>query len=180
MDRTELTAFIDESIRSGTYIMVACILDACELPKARSQLRSLVPNQRRRIHFTDESNRERHKVLDQLSIVGPTSHIWTAKNTNPTLGRSAILPALTTHLLNLGVTELVIESGGNQDSKDRKLIAATLRNITPRPSLVYVHAKPHTEPLLWMPDAIAWCQGRDKHWRQQLTRRNLTLYRHKV
>jgi hypothetical protein len=34
--------------------------------------------------------------------------------------------------------------------------------------LLYEHLKPHEEPLLWVPDAVAWCYGNGGDWRRRV------------
>ncbi len=69
----------------------------------------------------------------------------------------------------MGAQRLVLEGRGHrEDLMDRRAIRDVLG---PRPSsagLVYEHLRSHEEPLLWVPDAVAWCHGADGEWRRRV------------
>jgi hypothetical protein len=84
----------------------------------------------------------------------------------PDAARPAALLQLAQHLVKLDVRRLVLESRGQAaDRRDRQVIA---RALGPRPRLSYEHMRPHEEPLLWIPDAVArsYCAGGD--WRRRV------------
>ena len=51
------------------------------------------------------------------------------------------------------------------DRIDRHVIVAALHDNGIEPDrLAYEHLKPHEEPVLWIPDAVAWCHGSGGEW----------------
>lgn len=69
-------------------------------------------------------------------------------------------------LIDRKAERLVIESLAGLDAADRHCIATVLRKAGARMS--YTHMRPHEEPGLWFPDAIAWAQGAGGHWRRRI------------
>ncbi len=43
-----------------------------------------------------------------------------------------------------------------QDTRDRRVIAEAVRRCDHHDEFVYDHRPPHTEPLLWAADGLAW------------------------
>ncbi|HEX9856702.1 MAG TPA: hypothetical protein VGC47_15430 [Acidimicrobiia bacterium] len=59
----------------------------------------------------------------------------------------------------------MIEAREGQDERDRAAIYRALGS-DPNPPLTYSHHTPTNEPLLWVPDAVAWAWGRGGSWRR--------------
>ncbi|HWB34749.1 MAG TPA: hypothetical protein VHA75_01865, partial [Rugosimonospora sp.] len=76
---------------------------------------------------------------------------------------------LTVDLAKAGVTRLVIESREGRDHIDRRTIYTALQSLGVPPSLRYEHLRGHEEPLLWIPDAIAWAYGAGGDWRRRIS-----------
>jgi hypothetical protein len=60
----------------------------------------------------------------------------------------------------------VIESRETMDHLDDMVIKAALRR-SGTGLFAFRHAGAHEEPLLWLPDAIAWAVGRGGDWRRR-------------
>ena len=73
---------------------------------------------------------------------------------------------LTAALGSLGVDRIVLDhTDASQRDRDRQVLAPLLA----RSGVTYSHEVAHTtEPMLWIPDAIAWCAGAKAEWRSQL------------
>lgn len=160
-------AFIDESVRRGTYIVCAATIASSDLGVTRTALRSLRAKGQRRIHFSTESDQRRRQLLKEMSTLELASTIYVAKHRDETAARAAILAAAAVDLHGSGVTRLVLEAREGQDKRDRATIYRTL-GPHPNPEFHYTHRKPASEPLLWVPDAVAWAWGRDRRWRQRV------------
>jgi len=71
--------------------------------------------------------------------------------------RGVLMAALAADLLAARVESWVIEAIGEvQESRDRRIIAEVVRRSPPLAEFVYDHRPPHSEPLLWAADALAW------------------------
>lgn len=159
-------AFVDESHRRNEYLICAATVATSDIRQARKTLRNLcLPNQRR-LHFVDESNPRRKKILIALADLGMSSHVFVGTSRDQGAVRHAILQEVVPTLRSLGVVRLVLDSRKGQDQKDRAAIHGILGS-NPEPPFEYAHLPSAAEPMLWVPDALAWAWGRGGEWRRQ-------------
>ncbi len=171
-------AYIDESHRSGKYLISAVVTLESRQPQLRADLRRLILPGQQRVHFVNESDRRKKHILDVAAECSVKNEMWTATGFKQNAARIAIFEAMIPLLVRDGVDRFIVESGGAQDKKDRAVLAGTLR--THGLSAAYRHARPQEEPLLWLPDALAWCFGRNKQWRSELYRRGLVASHQRI
>lgn len=160
-------AFIDESQRGDFYALASIALPHRHIGTARKAVRSLAPTKVARRHFTKESEPVRRRMLDVFRDLPGTSVVAVSKgHRSVTACRSELLSHLVTYLLGRGLDRIVFD---HVDDAGRRRDLQTLWNTLGRRSrITYDHEVAHTtEPLLWVPDAIAWCAGRPE-WRGQL------------
>lgn len=163
-------AFIDESTRRGTYLICVATCVPNELARTRQALRRLLLPGQHRLHFATESDRRRRLILSRLSELAATSVVYRAEHRDQPAARAAILDRAAKELHVEGVTSLTIESRRGQDHHDRAVI---YRALGPDQALAYRHMTAAEEPMLWIPDAIAWAYGRGGDWKRQLHRLDL-------
>lgn len=158
--------FVDESRRSGTYLLAAAELVPADLAATRSALRALCLPGMRRVHFQAEGDSRRRDLLSQLVATRSRVTIYRGRGAAEAT-RIACLRLLVAEVTAKGGQRLVLESRGEPgDRSDRTVIAAALRQGGTDPDrLRYEHLRPHDEPALWIPDAAAWCHGAGGHWR---------------
>lgn len=161
-------AFVDESLRSS-YLLAAAILEPAELAAARTLLRALRQGAQSRIHFQTESDVRRRKIIAELVAVGLRTRIYVGGGRDEAV-RQTCLQRMVGDLLSAGAKRLVLETRGRrEDLADRHTIRTVLG---PRPSaagLEYEHLRAREEPLLWVPDAVAWCYGAGGDWRRRVS-----------
>ena len=162
-----LHAFADESFRQGRYLICAATVLPGDLHKSRSALRGLRLRGQRKLHFADESDSRRRTILSALGRRSIETRIYTATHRSQVEARSAIMRAMVVDLRSHGVIRLILDAREGQDHVDR----AAIRRIVgghPDPPFEYQHHPSATEPLLWIPDAIAWAWGRGGTWRSRV------------
>ena len=149
------SAFIDESIRRDRYLVCASVIDARDLIAARQALRSLLSSGQQRIHFNSESDGRRRRILNEIAALEVASLICSARGRDQVGARAAALHEVVVHLRRCGVDRLVLETRQGQDHRDQAVIR---RVAAPDPAITfsYTHETPRSEPLLWVPDAVAW------------------------
>ena len=174
MRRARSDAYADESIRGRDYIMCVSLIPSSDARTARRKLRGLAARGQRRIHFATESDKRRRALLSQIATVGTSSVIYVARHRDQVAARSAIVEVVTADLLTSGVTFFVLESREGQDHRDRAIIAGELGTLRP-PPFGYTHRTPGGEPLLWVPDAVAWAWGRGNKWRTTIRELGLVI-----
>jgi hypothetical protein len=82
-------------------------------------------------------------------------------------GRAACLAALVADALIADVTGLVLERDASLEMWDRKFLHQELGTKEARARISYRHEAPHSEPLLWIPDAVAWATARGGEWKKR-------------
>ena len=114
-----------------------------------------------------ESNADRRKLLAAYrSMAGVEVGVWEALGDGPSVDRRArCLDRLLTDLLDGGISRIVLDHIEEvQRVRDRRLLARRLRGM----AVSYSHEVAHCrEPMLWVPDAVAWCAGLPD-WRRDL------------
>ena len=160
-------AYLDESMRRDRYIICTSLVPQGSLAVARKRVKSLIPHGKRRIHFNEERDRHRRSVLKEISEMDVSSVIYLVRSDDFRASRTAILEKAVSQLKEARVVRLVMESRSNQDIQDRRDIVRSLRS-SPMPSFTYEHQSAHGEPLLCIPDAIAWSWGRGGEWRRRV------------
>jgi hypothetical protein len=79
--------------------------------------------------------------------------------------RRAAVATLVGWALRADVTRIVFERDDNSLALDQRTIAHALRGAGALGALEYDHVGASTEPLLWIPDALAWAWSRGGDWR---------------
>ncbi|MFK0247437.1 hypothetical protein ACIQUM_22315 [Amycolatopsis azurea] len=79
--------------------------------------------------------------------------------------REACLDVLIEDLASAGARMLVLESDESIVELDRKTLYRAVRQHGCHDVLEYRHLRAFEEPLLAVPDALAWCWQRGGHWK---------------
>jgi hypothetical protein len=83
------------------------------------------------------------------------------------MARGACLQRLALDLARDGGTRLVIE---REDPvlKDLSVLFSAVDKAGVGDALTYEHVRARSEPLLWIPDAAAWCWTHGTQWRRRI------------
>ena len=160
--------FVDESGRSS-YLLVAAYIPIRQLVPVRAVMRRLCLPGERRVHFQAESDNRRRQVVARLVEQPLRVRIYTGRGPKDAI-RATLLRELVAGVVDAGGQRLVIESRGLAlDREDRREIVRTLQRLrAPGDALAYEHFRPHEDPALWIPDAVAWCFGAGGDWRRRV------------
>ncbi|MBK9697661.1 MAG: hypothetical protein IPO80_09870 [Propionibacteriaceae bacterium] len=123
----------------------------------------LKPGQRR-IHFKSESDPRRRGLLSELGRLDLRTTVYQAKVGSDREGRRLCLTALVEDRLTDHANELFIERDDSIIASDRRLIRDHLARRSALDQLTYRHVAPGDYPLLWVSDAVAWCQQAGGDW----------------
>jgi hypothetical protein len=160
-------AFVDESRRGGTYLVAVALVDPGELSTVRASLRKLCLPGQRRIHFKDERDSRRREILARILESGARGLVYSCRGPEPQ-ARGACLRRMMADFTERGVLRLVLESRQGRDKEDERALRDVLGKRPSDAGLTYEHLRPHEDPLLWLPDAIAWCVGAGEDWRRRI------------
>ncbi|HEY0636432.1 MAG TPA: hypothetical protein VGD67_02190 [Pseudonocardiaceae bacterium] len=160
------TAFVDETTRGRLYGLASALGCQCQLAAIRRVARGRLRAGQRRLHFSNESERDRKAFLSAV-VRTPVLGAFVTTTPGPS-ARSDCWAQLVPWLVTIGVVKLRIESIDGTEARDRRDIRMALdsKNLVGR--LCYRHERPENEPMLWIADAIAWSVGKGGHWRERL------------
>lgn len=158
--------FVDETKERG-FLITAAIVRQEELDVARKTVRGLVLPGQRRLHFASERDSRRRRMLDVLLplTVGVTAYDSSAHPRRRQ--REVCLERMLADLVERGAEVVVIERDDSVMDQDRRLLYRRARELDCE-KLIYRHCRAHEEPLLAIPDAIAWCLQRGGHWKDRV------------
>ncbi|UOT08443.1 hypothetical protein MPY17_39975 (plasmid) [Rhodococcus opacus] len=157
-------AFADES-RRGDYLVCAATIAPADLTDARKALKALRAPKAARIHMSHDSRRA-HEIIRGVVALDVQAHLYVARlhGRPERRARDEALAAMVTDLDTMGVRQLWLESC-DQDRQDRHVIRTALM-ASSGPGFPFRHALPTSEPMLWVPDVIAWAWGKGGHHRK--------------
>lgn len=159
--------YIDESKSKG-YTIVAAVLLPADAREASKALRGLCKRGQRRIHFVKESDPRRREILSTLTGIGITSMVYHARGMRSTAAREACLCRMIADAQGLSATQIVLERDDSIVQSDKRILFRELDARGLRDQVDYRHAAAIEEPLLSIPDAIAWCHARGGEWTRRV------------
>ncbi|GGF10877.1 hypothetical protein [Subtercola lobariae] len=159
--------FLDESKSSDYYIVTLCVepANANRLRKAVSGLRK---SGQRRVHFVKESDSRRRHILSTLASLNLKVSVYRAGGFDDLQSRRLCLAAVVRDSARQSVTRITLESDLSIEKFDRHVMYEELSRLGETNAMTYVHERAASEPLLWVPDAIAWCVARGGHWKRRV------------
>jgi hypothetical protein len=171
-------AYVDESIRGRDYILCATLLEESSVARVRQSLKTQLRGHQSRLHMAKESSETKSRLLAHVARLDTIRVIITVRATGRSAraARDECLNRLTTALAAEGLRRLVIESC-DQDVRDRQVVGDSLATAGLLPAVELVHHRASDEPLLWLPDIVAWAYGKSGSWRERLSPLPLTEMR---
>jgi hypothetical protein len=157
-----------ESQRGRRYLVAAMAAPVASVAAVRRELGHVAPRGRAsRRHFVKESDVERRKLLAVYrALPGIDVLVYEHRGGARALDqRERCLDLVATELLGRGACRLVLDHVDDaQRRRDRRVLARRLDGT----GVSYGHEPAHSrEPMLWVPDAAAWCAGRSD-WRSHI------------
>ncbi|VTR75676.1 hypothetical protein [Cellulomonas hominis] len=160
--------YVDES-KAADYLLAATMVEPGRVPAARSAVRALVPPRQNRLHMRHEPDRRRRTILSALGRLDVATTLYRAAASPASTQierRRACLARLVADVAGRS-DRLVIESDETQDARDRRDLIELTRAAGCRDTLRYEHLRAGQEPLLSVPDVVAWSWARGGEWRRR-------------
>lgn len=171
MSTFELHAWVDESMHGaggdraqGIYILAAVIADPAACDPVRARLRALVPKSEVRLHWNRESGKLRMEIAKALSECDLAHLVVVGANydqSHQERARRQCMERLFSELEQHGVTRVVLESRTPSLNKRDERMFDALRGKQMMTGLRADFGLPSSEPMLWVPDAVAGVIGAD-------------------
>ena len=159
--------FIDES-KSKNYIICAVKVQTVKVPEIRKVLSGLRLRGQSRVHFVSESDRRRRHILSTIRKLDFEVVFFVSKAKTDAEGRSRCLIGLVKDLNPEVSHQIWLEVDTNHLEQDRSIISQSLRAANLQTSVEFSHTGSNSQILLWLPDAMAWCENRGGPWRKEL------------
>lgn len=160
--------FCDES-KAGGFRLAAVAVKPCDLNALRATISDLRLPGQRRLHFANESDGRRRKVIKTLAHAGVRATVYDApRYRTEKEARDAIIGHLTDDVAAMGAARLVLERDDPVVASDRQIIIEHLTKSDSLETVRYDHQRAHEEPLLSVPDAVIWCWAKGGSWRRGL------------
>ena len=161
--------FIDES-KAKDYLLVGAVIHPRQLAFARKAMRNLILPGQRRLHMFKESDQRKKQIISVIADleIAITVYQKVGNKRNEINNRNACITALLYDSIRSKRDGLIFEMDQSSEHRDRQHIAATLRMQNLRKDLTYEHRFPSEEPLLAIPDAVAWAWARGGDWRRRV------------
>jgi hypothetical protein len=170
------SVFVDESQRANVYALCSVSVEFADFARVRAALARLRAQRTSRLHMKQESKETRHRAIDLVAGLDRCSILLvrTARGRTPAGGaRARAVAALVTHTSALTAAAIVFER-----SPTHVLDVAIASHVRRTSGLAVPdvrHENPEHEPLLWLPDIVAWTLGRTDGYRERADFPNLTI-----
>ena len=156
--------YVDESIRNS-YFLCAVQVDTSQISQLRLKAKMLRTNGQTSVHMQTETKSRQSQIATNISSFEFRALLFHVTRSGVT-DLSARRIALESMFMNSQMfsAQLITFDTSNSIQQDRRIISEVSRskgiNIPH-----YRHMNSRHEPLLWLPDIVAWCYGRDGPWR---------------
>lgn len=166
---TEQFAFVDESLRPGRYLLGCVVVEATAAGPMRRNVRKLLLPNERRLHIRKSDRPQRLRILGTIAEWEFDARVYECRH-RESIGaeeaRQLAVERLVHDVQAAGVdTTMFIERREGADDRDR---ATIIRARQRQPPLDFHHLRPPDDPLLWLPDCVAWAVGAGGEWSRAL------------
>lgn len=155
--------FIDESKENGYLIAVAMVADR-DVASLRGATKKLCLPRQQRIHFTKESSQRRLRILGEFKSLGVKTQVFSAQGLADRDARAWCLDEIIEFAASVDARRIVLETDDSIVESDRRTLYQSLDRRGLREDVSYSHLRAAAEPLLWIPDAVAWSFAKGGEW----------------
>ena len=161
------TIFIDES-KARDFILCSVTITEQKIALSRSAVRKLVMPGQRFVHFVSESRRRKLQILKRLREIDFDVKFLVVRTGSPAERREVAIKALVEGLHSEGYCQLIFDEDVTYTVSDRLIVRTELESLGVIEKVSYSHVPSRHEPLLWIPDAMAWTFAKGGHWAREL------------
>ena len=161
--------FVDESFRSGRYLLTAAVVPPNRLRPLRTLVRSMLLPGQRELHMKLESARRRRMVLDRLVAAQVQARVYAAgcHERRQEAARAECLRRLLLDAVEEGAQRLVLDTRGPRDTHDVRTLQAAIGTRPSKSLLTYEHLDSTHEALIGLADFLGWAHGAGGEWRRR-------------
>lgn len=164
--------YVDETKAKG-YLVAAATGTQAHLTISRKELRGLILPGQRSLHMNSERDQRRREILDTLVRMGDLQGLEAVLYDAGSVGtekerRARCLEALVSDAVGHGDARIVFDLDESLQAWDRQQMVQLTRALSIKDRIAYEHRNRHSDPLLAIPDAIAWAWARGGDWRNRI------------
>ena len=159
---------IDES-KAKAYVLVAVFIDAHEAPSIRKSLKKVLLKGQRSVHFSFENDSRKKLILNVLKTLNFEAKIFVSSEAKQADARAWCLEQVVATLKVESEYRIVLDRDEGYEAFDKRAITLASRRAGLNRENTHNHDEPEYEPLLWIPDAIAWCYSKNAEWRDRVS-----------
>jgi hypothetical protein len=167
---------VDES-KSKKFIMAAVQIDSAEAPRARKVLSGLRLKGQQHIHFANEGPSRRRRILSEITKIDLHCTFLVTDQKDEKQGRQNCLNELIETLIRSEEYLIILDYDENHIVSDKQVIRSALEKRGLTSLVTYRHERSRSQPLLWLPDILAWTLARSGEWSKSLSRFTTTTKR---
>lgn len=157
------TLFVDEGKRQG-YVIVAAVVADGDTAQLRKNVTALRTPGSERIHFVRESDGRRRTLLREFARLGVRTTVFQATGLDDRAARAWCLDQVVELAGTLPAGRIVLERDDSIVQTDNRTLYGAVRARDIHDRVRYEHLRAAGEPLLSLPDAVAWSFGRGGAW----------------
>jgi hypothetical protein len=168
MGQVSIQVYVDESKPNG-FGLAGAQIPCGAASKLRDVVNGLLLPKQVRLHFTSEREKRRRQIISALveaGSIGTVIYDASSFGNDHKGARSAAIAAMAARVARIPVARIVLEADESTVNHDRKLILAILKVAGVEDSVGCDHLACKDEPLLAIPDAVAWCYTKGGEWRK--------------
>lgn len=172
------TLYLDES-KAKNYIFVGVVVADGDSPRLRKRVAALKMPGQRSIHFVKEGNSRRKRLLSEFRDLEVQALKIVSYEKNKLNAREECIREIVAVAMKHGCTSIFFERDESVVSKDESWLKDELAKARPSQPIGFEHLQRHEEPILWVADALAWCDARAGEWSERIKPLIIEVYKTK-
>ncbi len=155
--------FVDETKRQN-YVLACAAFAPDNMARAREGVRGLLAPGQRFLHMKSETRRA-SSILDGILSLNPRPTLYICRRepgATQVMQRCHCLAALARDSAANGVRSLTLDDADDAEKRRDRQVIAPIAHVL----FAYEHRPSRMEPLLWVPDVLAWCHQRGGRLRE--------------
>jgi hypothetical protein len=159
--------YCDETKEKG-FQLVAAQIPCGAVTQVRGTVTGLHLPRQVRLHFTSESPQRRRQIISTFASLGNvTAVIYDASSHGDgKAGRDAAVTEMALRAARIPARRITLERDDSAVEQDMAIIRTQLTVAGVEDVVGVDHLRAREEPLLAIPDAIAWCWAKGGEWRK--------------
>jgi hypothetical protein len=156
-----------DECKAGGFLLAASSVPCSNVKQLRAVVNGLLLTSQIRLHFVAESSVRRKQILREfVSFGGIQTIIYDARHLGDKEGRDTAVAQMAADAAAIPASRIILEADDSVVAADRAIIRQQLEKAGVVDQVGCDHLRARDEPLLAIPDAVAWCAAKGGEWRR--------------